>query len=208
MLKDLLPRIIWFLFKRSLTTFVHRDKYSKDMEGMLKFAFVDLDGVKYYTFDHDMIIPVEREGKMQEYLMWMGAGLSQEQLYRLCDKMDELLTEGLKTGKNAATIGVIINEIKNVRGEISHVDLIYNYLAVQYVREGENPKKFNQSVQSQKVEAFKRGAETNDSFFFQIPHLESLSKLLSTPSASWSDILKEYQLNQTVLDQKIDYLSK
>ncbi len=200
------PRMIWKKFRMELIGHYHKDIHSPVTSKDMKFAFADLDGYKYYVFPHDQAIPIERLGKMQQFLMWIGAGMSSDQINRACEVMDKLLSEGLQKGRNAAKIGAVVEEIRMRQNGIAPIDLFYNYLAVQYVREDENPKTYNQDIQAQKVESFKRGAETADSFFFQPPLLTSLSKLLREPSENWDSILRESKMQEEIMEKKMKHL--
>ena len=197
---------IWKHYKQELIGHYHKEIHSPVLAQDLKFAFADLEGRKYYQFPHDQALPVERLGKLEEFLTWIGAGLSGEQLDTAVGIADKLLSEGLQKGKNAAAIGAILQEIKMRRGGISPIDLFYNYLAVQYIREDENPKTYNQNIQAEKVEAFKRGAATADSFFFAPELLRSLSSLLTSPSDDWDAILSESVKQAEIFNAKMNFL--
>lgn len=205
-LKWIGPQRVWRLYRNELIGEYHKDIHDPITAKELEFAFADLDGIKYYKFPYDQALPVERMGKIQEYLMWISAGLNGEQIDQACEVADKLITDGIQHGKNAAKLGALFEEMRLRRGAIAPVDLFYNYLAVQYIREDENPKTFNPSIQDEKVAAFKRGADTQDSFFFANPLLETLSAILREPNKNWLDILKESQVMRETWNKKMQYL--
>jgi len=167
----------------------------KPLKDNLIFAFKDSDGNNYYKFPSPEHIPLIRLFELQDYMAWMVRGLSAEQLWEIADRMDELITSGLKTGRNAAKLSLLVLELKDRNERSAPVELVYNYLAVFYVRGDENPLLVNKQVQMEKVEAFKKSAESGDmnEFFFALPEFKKICELLNITNSEWSSIVRESQ---------------
>ena len=121
------------------------DKVSMDK------ALVDLDGKVYYRFTgSSTIIPLERMGKMQDFLTMMSAGLDEKELTALIDVANGELAMAL-AGKKADVIkiGAVLNQIKERQQMILHDQLMWQFMAVQLVREDEPPAKFIQKINQQ-----------------------------------------------------------
>ena len=89
-----------------------------------------------------------------------------------------------------------------------HVELFYNILAVQIVRDDEDPYTYTNAIQLQKVEAFKKEQHTgNLYFFFQQPELKNLSDLLKITQQDVEKLLIESKAELEVMHAKLEYLA-
>lgn len=171
----------------------------------LEYAITDLNGVKYYKFAQDAAIPIERWGKLNEYMMWMAAGLSSTELDKLIDIAEKAIADGLsKDTRNVAKISTVLNEIKERKGMVIHTELFYNYVAVQLIREDETPETFNNEIHLQKVEQFKKEVAQGNcyDFFFNIG-LKKLSALMDMSKSEWEAFWSSSQKEQELLSEKI-----
>lgn len=170
-------------------------KKIRPLKDNLIFAFEDHTGMKYYKFPSPESIGLNRLFKIQDYMAWMVRGLTADNLKELTDRMDELITDGLKTGRNGAKLALLVQEIRERNEKSVPLELVYNYLAVFYVREDERPDVFNEQVQKEKVEAFKISAESGnlDGFFFALHEYKNICALLNTTNGSWESIVRESQ---------------
>ena len=71
---------MWSFKKKVITSIPH---------SKLELCFTDSCGCKYYKFPEAMTLPVERFGKLQEFMMWMSASLTPAEF-------DSLIEEGEK----------------------------------------------------------------------------------------------------------------
>jgi len=172
-----------------------KNKKNPKPKDNLIFAFKDNDGYKYYKFPEGIGMPLIRLFKVQDYMAWMIRGLTADNIKEIADRMDILLMEGLKTGRNAAKLGLLISELTDRNERCVPVEIIYNYLACFYIREDEKPEMVNEQIQKEKVIAFKECAESGnlDGFFFALTEYKNLSELLSTTKNSWESIVQESQ---------------
>lgn len=189
------------LWKRSVITGIPHSK--------LELCFTDSNGLRYYKFPEAMSLPVERFGKLQEFMMWMSAGLTSNELDLLLDEADKALTSGLTQGKNASKIGFVLNQIRDRKTMVIHTELLYNFLAVQVIREDEGVEYFNNAIHLEKIEQFK--AENKDGktydFFLRIG-LKKLNDLFSMSEAEWNQFWGESLAAQKLLIESIKIISK
>jgi len=144
-------------------------------------ALVDLDGKVYYRFSgSSTIIPLERMGKMQDFLTMMSAGLDANELEALIDVANNELALAFAGKKADVTkIGVVLNQIKERQTMILHDQLMWQFMAVQLVREDEPATRFVQKIHDEKIEALQQlYYHNNDYSFFQSPELRLLNDLL------------------------------
>lgn len=151
-------------------------------------AFVDLDGKQYYRFSPALSeLPMERIGKMQDFLLMMGTGLDEEELNSLMDVCEEQLALAMSGGKcKFSIIGAAFNEIRNRQNMLLHHKLLYQYMAVQFVREDEPKNHFVPHIQNEKVKAMEALVHHNGDYnFFLMPELKAVSVWLASTPEEW-----------------------
>lgn len=170
----------------------------------LEYCHTDSLGDKYYKYPESMSLPIERFGKLQEYMMWMSSGITATELDSLLDEADKALTEGLTQKKNASKIGFILHEIRDRKNMVIHTELLYNFLAVQVIREDEDPEFFNNAIQMQKVERFKEETKNGKTYdFFLRIGLKKLNDLFSMSEQEWNRLWDESIQQQKALKEAI-----
>jgi hypothetical protein len=179
------------------------DKVSMDK------ALVDLDGKVYYRFTgSSTIIPLERMGKMQDFLTMMSAGLDEKELTALIDVVNGELAMAL-AGKKADVIkiGAVLNQIKERQQMILHDQLMWQFMAVQLVREDEPPARFIQKIHDEKVESLQQlYYQHPDYAFFQTPELKLLNELLRCSPQDWETLLLSSIRERDRLKKMLSYL--
>jgi hypothetical protein len=172
-------------------------------------ALVDLDGKVYYRFTgSSTIIPLERMGKMQDFLTMMSAGLDEKELTALIDVANGELALAL-AGKKAdvVKIGAVLNQIKERQQMIVHDQLLWQFMAVQFVREDEPAAKFVQKIHDEKVEALQKIYwEKSDTSLFTMPELKMLSDMLKCSPDDWELLLVNSVRERSKLKRMISLL--
>lgn len=175
----------------------------------LEKCFTDSIGINYYKFPESMSLPIERFGKLQEFMMWMSAGLTANELDLLLDEADKALTNGLTTGKNAAKIGFVLTQIRERKNMVLHTELLYNFLAVQVVREDEQPEYFNNAIHLEKIDQFKLETANGKTYdFFLRIGLKKLNVLYNMSEGEWNTYWRESLLRQNQLTESAKIISK
>jgi hypothetical protein len=172
-------------------------------------ALVDLDGKVYYRFTgSSTIIPLERMGKMQDFLTMMSAGLDEKELTALIDVANGELALAL-AGKKAdvVKIGAVLSQIKERQQMILHDQLMWQFMAVQLVREDEPAARFVQKIHDEKVEALQQlYYQHPDYAFFQTPELRLLNELLKCSPQDWETLLVNSIRERDRLKRMLSYL--
>jgi len=175
----------------------------------LELCFTDSKGKKHYKFPEAMSLPVERFGKLQEFMMWMSAGLTSVELDALLDVADKALMDGLLRNKNASKIGFVLTQIRERKNMVIHTELLYNFLAVQVIREDEKAEHFNNALHLEKIEQFKeenKDGKTYD-FFLRIG-LKKLNDLFNMSEAEWTRFWGESLEAQRVMKEMLKIILK
>lgn len=151
--------------------------------GSMEFTLYDLLGKKYYSFPESTAIPMERLAKIEEFKVWMSCGLHAGSIELICEQMEKILSDGIKNGKGTAQIGLLISELRTRKEMSIPIELFYNYLAVQLVREDEKPEVFNNQIHLEKIVALQDMTKETGSFFFGLKELKMLR--------NWSDMSED-----------------
>lgn len=154
--------------EKEFLIYLHKKNGTKLTRDMLVYSFNDLDGNSYSKFQTETGLPMARLGKLHEYIKWLSAGITGDELEIIIDQADKAIMECVKSGKNWSKIGWALSEIKDRKNMIIHDELFYNIIAVQLIRQDESITEFNNEIQMQKVASFRRLNTENDTFFLNI----------------------------------------
>lgn len=170
----------------------------------LEFRFKDTNGISYYGFSKDMPLPIERFGKMRDFMQWMTTGVSPDEFEMIIDACDKAWVATLKTNKNHNRVGLLLSELRLRMKMVVHTDLLYNFMACQWIREDESPDKFDASIQDEKVSQFKKDTSTgNTYFFFHQPELRQLRRLWNFTPNEWVAYWQDSERKQAFLKESL-----
>lgn len=175
----------------------------------LEFAFKDLDGRSYYRIPAVMALPIERFGKAQEFIMWMSAGMTASELQSLIQvakKEVELMVDGKV--KNWVKVGAVLNEIEMRSNLVMHTDLLYQFVAVHYIRDDEPIDQFIEKIQDEKVQAFEKMVRHGGAygFFSQVPELANINKSMNLSPEEWEEYYHASKMEIKRLAKMTEYL--
>lgn len=176
----------------------------------LEFAFIANDEKKYYHFTNHELMPLERFAVKKKLLSWMAISLDSNEFDSLIETGKAALNEGLKTGKGAAKIGFILTEMEARRGKmVIHTELLYQFIALHYVREDEPADTYSDIIQMEKVEVFKKEvAEKGSSFFLTKKELKTLYVMTDWSEHEWTAYWHESLIIQKALKIQVDKMKK
>lgn len=151
--------------EKEFLSYLHKKNGTHLTKDNLAFAFHDLDGNAYYKFPKEVGMPMARLGKVQEFATLLTKGVDGKEYNDLLAYADKALTDGIKNGKNASKIGFVLSELVDLQNIVIHDEIFYNIIAVQMVRHDESITEFSNDIHMQKVVAFRRLNQENDTFF-------------------------------------------
>lgn len=170
----------------------------------LRLWLTDLDGNRYYQFDEDKPLPVERYGELMGFMQYLLKGFDPGEETMILEEMEKSLANGLKDVKMISRIGFLIGEMKERKKLVIHSELLYNIVAVTCIRHDELPDKFSPEIQKQKVLAFKKYVDQVGAYpFFQNSKLKKLNHYLSMSEEDFKTFFKESQIKQEALKRML-----
>jgi hypothetical protein len=169
--------------------------------------YIDSNGLRFYRFPKAMGLPIDRLGQLKMYTQYLSKGLSAEEDEQIDQAIRKALEDGLSNPRSgaAARIGALLMEREKRKQFTFHTNLFYNILAVQWVREDENPLVFDQAIHFEKVKNF-MADESKESilFFFHQTELSGLTSLLKILA---KDVPTYYQESKQMIQELGEKLS-
>jgi hypothetical protein len=174
-----------WLFSIQKTPLTHKE---------LKREFADTNGKWYYSFE-GLAMPINRVAQAENYKIWLNNGLTKKNLLYFLSESDKCVNNAVLKDKDfakqMAKIITINGEMRDRANMVIPTELIYNILAVQFIRQDEDPTTFNNNIQLEKVAMFKDLDEkNNNSFFLQTNQLKALLFSLNMSESQWMEYLK------------------
>ena len=183
--------------KEELLKIIAKDQNKPMGFDELEYSFVDLQGKKYYSFPEATALPIERLAKMEEYKVYMSSGLHADMVTEITEYMESILGKIVNSGldnevkknssKNIGDLGMLIRELKERQKTFIPIEIYYAFLAIQLVREDENPHIYNNSVHNSKIAALMDLNEMNGGFFFGQKESKQLQSWLNMLEPEWNE---------------------
>jgi hypothetical protein len=178
-------KLLYKLFKKELTQLVWDETYKPDTMRGLKFAMV-CEGHRFYVYSNLFDVPIERMGRVQDFIIQLNRVVSNGELENFVDKMEKALfaaTAGDKV-KDLAKIGFLIGELKARKEMLLHPEIMMELAGALYIREDQNPAEWNDEFEHKKVEMFRNNYTSGQLYDFFVtaglsqffPNFESLEK--------------------------------
>lgn len=172
---------------KSLNPFKRKAKLPKPKANLV-FAF-KYGGYNYYQWPDPLTLPMERLGKSILFSGELAQGIDTATYERLLSMAESHIMKGATNHSDLVKAIGVLHEIKLRKTQIAPISIYYNQFAVNYIREDEDPERYNQQIQIEKVNAFAEAALDRDSFFFALPEYKELCKRLNIFSENWTDVI-------------------
>lgn len=169
--------------------------------------FIDSNGAQYYQFPKKMSLPIERLGNLKGYYTFLSSGLSGSEHERIIEAEEKILSEGIGKPETAAKLGALIHLKRERLKLVVHPELLYNIIAVQMIREDEDPAIFNNQIHLEKVAQFKTEVQKQNAyFFFHQIQLQEPINLLRTSQAEFQTLWHESEAAIASLQQILNII--
>lgn len=193
----MIAKFLWNTYKDKFIQYHIEERNNNNYDfSQLEYRFTDSDGKKYYGYNDKLTMSFDRFSQLNDYHIWWSNGLTERELHVLLDVAEKALENGivkLEKGQrtNVLTISAVLNEIRLRKDMIKHTELIYNILAVQLVREDENPLLFNNDIHLKKVDQFKKEVLNNNCFFLSMNEFKMLFNYVTMSEQEYQNYVKE-----------------
>lgn len=173
---------------------IHEKKLNNENKNLAELNIEHvLNGKTYFMYGNKNMMPVVRYGEMMKFMQYMAKGLSPEEDDMIDNEIATAIEMGLKNPKFKASvhIGSWIQERRKRKQMLVHHELIINFLAVQLIREDEDPMTISPSIHFEKVVEFEKASIQGNSFFFI--NSKALKPVKDLLNLSESEFIQQFQ---------------
>lgn len=182
-------RLLFWLFQRQFLKLAFNSQSKpKGFEGMQQ-VFIDSNGKRYYSYHDDLDLPILRGKEVQKRIQLIQASMSEANLLKFLDAMEIALNSGKKI--ETAVIGHLIIEMRKRVGIWVDMDLLFDTVAIAYIREDEDKAIWDKIIHQEKIEQFKKDSQGGLYDFFYRAGLIEFIPFLGKSTDEWN----EYFLN-------------
>lgn len=205
--------IPYLLFGNSIKRRLARDEMRPQSLSGLTFGFLDLDGHEYYVWPSPGALPPKRERKVEDLALIASAGKDTDAIAQLTGLGEAHLHAAIKEKtdakrmKHLTDIGLVFRELNVRNRDIIPEETYYQLAAVMCCRSDEDPMDIDESIQAQKVEAFKKAATQGAAFFLTNPALVMLLGTSLVTERGFRDLLTSWSRTRTYHQSLIQALS-
>jgi hypothetical protein len=203
----ILARFFYWLFKSQIKKIQFSEQSKKIGFEKLAFVFTDSNGKDYYRYTNDLEIPILRKGELERVLLEVESGLSGNELGRIIDAIDAAINEKDKKGMmspNIGKIGFLIQEIRNRKEILIHPELLFEAVAILYIREDEDPAIVDREILKEKIEQLKKDSVEGLYDFFYTSGLSTYIPFLEKSPEEW---MEYYEAGKAKLEGMKKFLS-
>jgi hypothetical protein len=202
----ILARFFYWIFKAQIDKLIFVNQSKKKGFEKLRFEFTDSKGMKYYRFQDDMDIPILRKGELERVLIEIKAGISKDELELIIKAMYKAINneEGGRVIPNIALIGHLIEELNNRRELLIHPELLFESVAILYIREDEDPAIVDKEILRNKIEQLKKDSVEGLYDFF---YTKGLSEYMPYLPKSEEELMAIYQIGEAKVKGMKTHLS-
>lgn len=198
----MIGKLIYKLLKPVFLKHYFNDQSKKTGFENLNKAFIDSNGKTYYACENDLMLPIARSKELQRKIQLIRAGMSEDNLSLMLQAMKKALNGGKKA--DLAEIGFLIIETERRIGIWVDPDLLYDTVALMYIREDERPEIIDVSIHKEKVEQFKKDSTGGLRDFFYMTGLQEYIPCLGTSASEWNEYFQISEVKMKALKMHME----
>lgn len=184
----MIGRFIYKLFKPIFLKHYFGEQSKRTGFENLHKAFIDSNGKTYYACENDLLLPIQRSKEIQRKVQLIRAGLTEDNLSLMLDAMEKALNSGKKADQ--AQIGFLIIETRRRMGVWIDPDLLFDTVALMYIREDEQPESIDLSIHKEKIAQFKKDSLGGLRDFFYMAGLQEFIPCLGISESEWNEYFR------------------
>src|ERR1044072_5783428 len=174
-------------FKQDALDYFYSQQSKPNHFEVMEFAFVDSKGQRYYRYSDDTKMPIKRMEQLQRVQAELESRVSRKELelflYAFKKIIDSAMNDRKTIGTQLARADLLIEELRK-RDDLFHEELFFSLVSIVYIREDQDPSKWDDELESEKIAQFKFDSQGGlRDFFTQI----GLGELLPFSNMSAKD---------------------
>lgn len=198
----MLIRLLFWLFRKQFLKLAFNTQSKKPGFENMQKIFIDSNGMSYYSMTDDLELPIIRGKEIQKRIQLIQASISDSNLMSYLDAMEIALNSGKKS--ELAQIGFLIIELKKRIGIYVDMDLLFDTVAIAYIREDENIAIIDNVIHKEKVEQFKKDSQGGLYDFFYNADLTKFIPFTSLSPEEWNEYFEKSELKMKSMQKYLE----
>lgn len=177
----------------------------KRPKGHPPFAFLDQNGLEYYSWSDLSVMPPARVSEVEDILLQIDAGMSRKTLATVAEAIvvhvQDAMSANDKKQKalSLARVSFLATELLARPRSIIPQDCYYELAAICAVRKDEDPYTFDRQIQLEKVETFGLAGRAGLSFFTGTGLFKTILGASRSTVAGLRELQKSWTLQESLL---------
>ncbi len=195
----MIGKILYKAFGRYIDAYLDSTRLRpKGFDGM-KLAYT-WKGVRYYTWEDLADFPAIRQKHVERCNRMIDAGIGAKALDDLCSLIEGHIVEAVKTSKQderhkrLVRAMQAVGELRNRPREVIPEEIAYDLCAVFVAREDEDPRVFDTTIHTNKIEVLRAAGRAGHDFFTSAPLWRKLYGLSLTTETAFDQLLMNWTL--------------
>lgn len=207
-------KLLFWLFRKQFIELAFKTQSKPIDFTELDFCFIDSKGRRYYKFPDGKEQPLVRKAYFEKCFQELSCSLHDSELSLILDAFDKAFNGKDKAGKqfvDIAMIGHLIKELRDRKELLLHPDIFMDMICVRYIREDENPLKFDAQIHNQKIEQLTIDSKREGGlwYFFQMAGLEKFIPFSHSYVEEFNKLIQDGKIRVEALKQQLEsYISE
>jgi hypothetical protein len=198
-------KLFYKLFKKQILAIQYLEQSKKPGLEKLEYKFRDSKGRAYYAYPNDLDLPLKRKGEMERVLLEIEAGISKSELDLIVDSGIAAINR-VKDGRPAPDLGTVLylfHEMKIRKDILIHPELLFEAVAIMYIREDEDPAVVDKEILNEKIEQFKLDSKDGLYDFFYRSGINTFMPYLEKSQEEWMEYYSEGKAKAEALKSQL-----
>lgn len=174
----------------------------------LKYAFTDVRGKQYHTFENLSDMPHCRRERILNAATFLNAKISEESLEVIADSIIKanqkaLVVKPEDQPKYRAKIEVLANELKLRKEASLPMSITIEVMALMCIRHDEQPEVVDTVIHDEKIKHFSLDLQTGSAFFLRLPIFRRFLGISSALSEGLPLLFAQSELEEAKLKARI-----
>lgn len=196
-------KLIYWLFKKQLLKIYYLEQSKKKGFENMQKVLVDSNGKGYLIPINDFDTPILRTKEIENCILALSRGLSNDELKKFIDAMKKATGEGRKP--DVAMIGFLLIEMEKRQNMLLHPDIMFDLLAFRLIREDEDPAVIDKEIHREKIVQFTKDSKAGLYDFFYGAGLTLYIPYLTKLESEWSKYWEESTVKVKAMNQFLEH---
>lgn len=196
-------RLLFLIFKKRFLQLAFNSQSKKIGLENMQQVFIDSNGARYFSLPDDLDLPIARGKEVQKRIQLIQASMSEPNLRLFLEAMKKALGDGKKP--DVAVIGFLVIELEKRLGIYVDMDLLFDTVALAYIREDEKVEIIDSVIHKEKIEQFKKDSQGGLYDFFYSAGLIGFIPYAAKSPEEWSEFFEKSELKMKSIQRFLNH---